>query len=74
MYFRDPEGNRVEPFCDLPWYVDQPCIVSLDLARPAAEIRAESEAWCRTQPGFKSAAEYAKQLAKIEAHSGVRVG
>ena len=24
IYFRDPEGNRLEVFFDTPWYVDQP--------------------------------------------------
>ena len=25
IYFHDPEGNRIEMFCDTPWYVSQPC-------------------------------------------------
>src|SRR6267143_1389723 len=24
VYFQDPEGNRMEMFCDTPWYVPQP--------------------------------------------------
>src|SRR5258705_6761271 len=24
VYFQDPEGNRIEMFCDTPWYVPQP--------------------------------------------------
>ena len=47
VYFRDPEGNRVELFVDSPWYVPQPCGEPFDLTQPAAEIREQTEAWCR---------------------------
>jgi catechol-2,3-dioxygenase len=52
LYFRDPEGNRLEVFADSDWYVAQPCAEPLDLSRPASDIRAESEAFCRTAEGF----------------------
>ena len=26
VYFSDPEGNRIEMFCDTPWYVPQPLV------------------------------------------------
>lgn len=69
IYFRDPEGNRIEIFCDSPWHIDQPCVETLDLSRDADDIRAESEAWCRTQPGFRPAREYEAELARmIAAH------
>ena len=69
MYFRDPEGNRIEIFCDTPWYITQPCVEELDLSRPAAEVLAEAEKFCRAAPGFASAEEYQKAAArKIEAH------
>ena len=32
VYFRDPEGNRIELFVDSPWYVSQPVIDPLDLS------------------------------------------
>ena len=32
LYFRDPEGNRLEVFCDTQWYVEQPCLEDLDLS------------------------------------------
>ena len=69
IYFRDPEGNRIEIFADSPWYIDQPCVEPLDLSRPADDIRTESEAWCRTQPGFRPAKVYEADVARmIAAH------
>jgi catechol 2,3-dioxygenase len=69
FYFRDPEGNRVEIFCDSPWYITQPCIEELDLSRPAAEVMAEAEKFCRAAPGFAPIEEFkSKVRSKIEAH------
>ncbi len=63
VYFRDPEGNRLELFCDTEFYVSQPCLEPLDLSLPAEAIRARSEAFCRTAPGFRPIAEYRAELA-----------
>ena len=38
VYFLDPEGNRVEFFCDTPWYVAQPYRVALDFSLSDREI------------------------------------
>ena len=38
VYFLDPEGNRLEFFCDTPWYVAQPHRVPLDFSLPDEEI------------------------------------
>ena len=38
VYFRDPEGNRIEVFVDSPWYVEQPLIEPLDLSQTDDEI------------------------------------
>jgi catechol 2,3-dioxygenase len=64
VYFRDPEGNRIEIFCDTDWYIEQPCVEVLDLSLPADEIRARSEAFCRTAPGFRPIKEYQAEVAK----------
>ena len=64
LYFRDPEGNRLEVFCDTDWYISQPCLEGLDLSLSAAQIRAKSEAFCRAAPGFKPIAEYQAELAE----------
>lgn len=69
IYFRDPEGNRVEIFVDSPWYIDQPCVEDLDLSQPADEIRARSLEFCKNSKGFMPVEEYQAQLqAKIDAH------
>jgi catechol 2,3-dioxygenase len=69
FYFRDPEGNRIEVFCDTPWYISQPCIELLDLSKPADVILKEAEEFCATMPGFKPVGEWeAQTAAKIEAH------
>jgi len=38
VYFMDPEGNRVEFFCDTPWYVAQPRREVLDFSLSDKEI------------------------------------
>lgn len=62
-YFRDPEGNRIELFVDAPWYVTQPRVEPLDLARPAAEIVAATLEACRGDPSFRPVEEWRAELA-----------
>jgi catechol 2,3-dioxygenase len=38
IYFRDPEGNRLEMYTPTPWYVSQPWRVALDLAESNESI------------------------------------
>ena len=63
IYFRDPEGNRVEVFADTPWHVTQPVREVIDLDRTEAEIVAETEAFCRARPGFRPMAEWRREVA-----------
>lgn len=58
VYFRDPEGNKLEIFTDSPWYVEQPVIEPLDLAKSDEEILAETEASLKDKPGFKPFSEW----------------
>src|ERR1700722_54299 len=58
VYFRDPEGNRIEIFTDTDWYVTQPVRELNALDRPGEETRRETEAFCRTLPGFRPLAEW----------------
>src|SRR4051812_20923959 len=53
VYFRDPEGNRIELFVDTPWYVQQPLRVPLDMSLSDADLWAWAETQARKQPGFK---------------------
>ena len=64
LYFRDPEGNRLEVFCDTDWYIEQPCLEDLDLSLPAEQIRAKSEGYCRTAPGIKPIKQYQSEIAR----------
>jgi catechol 2,3-dioxygenase len=64
LYFRDPEGNRLEIFTDTDWHVTQPVRESIDLDRPEAEIRRETEAFCRDRPGFRPIAEWQAEVAR----------
>ena len=64
VYFRDPEGNRLEVFVDTDWYVTQPLREPVDLDQPEPEIRRATEALCRNQPGFKPIADWRAEIAR----------
>ena len=44
IYFRDPEGNRMELFFDTPWYCEQPLREPIDFSRSDEQILAQCEA------------------------------
>src|SRR5438477_6769127 len=68
VYFADPEGNRVELFVDTPWHTPQPFAEPFDLEAPAEAIMAETEALCRSRPGFASRAAWrSEQVARMGA-------
>lgn len=54
VYFRDPEGNRIEILTGTPWYVPQPIRMPVDISLPDDQLWASVEAACRAVPGFKS--------------------
>ena len=58
VYFPDPEGNRIEVFVDTPWHTPQPLAEPFDLEAPVERILAETEALCRSRPGFMSREEW----------------
>jgi catechol-2,3-dioxygenase len=60
IYFADPEGNRVELFVDTPWHTPQPLAEPFDLEAPVEKILAQTEALCRSRPGFMSRADWRK--------------
>lgn len=64
VYFRDPEGNQIEMFCDTPWYVPQPCGFKIDLDQSEPEVYRFTEAYCREQPGFKPIEEWRAEISK----------
>ena len=64
VYFRDPEGNRLEVFADTPWHVAQPCRLPIDFALDDERLRMETEQRIRDLPGFQLAKDWMK------AHAG----
>jgi catechol 2,3-dioxygenase-like lactoylglutathione lyase family enzyme len=54
VYFRDPEGNRVELLTGTPWYIQQPIHLPIDLSLPDDAFWADVEAKAAKIPGFKS--------------------
>jgi catechol 2,3-dioxygenase-like lactoylglutathione lyase family enzyme len=68
VYFPDPDGNRVELFVDTPWHTPQPYAEPFDIEAPVETILAETEALCRSRPGFVSRAEWRQaQVARMAA-------
>jgi catechol-2,3-dioxygenase len=64
IYFRDPDKNRLEVFCDSPWYCDQPMIQPLDLSKDDDTILSETETAIRDLPGFQPVEEWRADFAK----------
>lgn len=62
MYTSDPEGNDLEFFADTPWYCYQPFMKPLDFHMPEEELRAQTLEMMQDHPGFKSYADFHKEL------------
>ena len=52
VYFADPEGNTVETYIDMPFYITQPHGDPLDLSKDDETLLRETEAICRRDPTF----------------------
>jgi catechol 2,3-dioxygenase len=52
VYFKDPEGNGLEVFCDTPWHVDQPQGDDWDPTLTDDELLGWTESRFRDEPGF----------------------
>jgi catechol 2,3-dioxygenase-like lactoylglutathione lyase family enzyme len=61
VYFMDPEGNRLEFFCDTPWYVAQPHRVRLDFALSDREIEEATYQRIAGDPTTRPFAEWREQ-------------
>ena len=64
IYFRDPEGNRIELFVDTPWYVQQPLRVPMDMSLSDRELWAWAEAEARKLPGFTRVEAWRSEVAR----------
>jgi catechol-2,3-dioxygenase len=69
-YFRDPEGNRLEVFIDMPWHVPQPFRIPLEMGRTDDELLSFVEDSVRSHPGFVSRAEWSAGMAKKIENAG----
>jgi catechol-2,3-dioxygenase len=63
IYVPDPEGNRLELYFDLPWYVSQPMRVPIDLSDEATLMQ-RLEAHARTLPDFKPRSQWRAEMAR----------
>jgi catechol 2,3-dioxygenase-like lactoylglutathione lyase family enzyme len=52
VYFKDPEGNGLEVFCDSPFGVRQPQAKPWDVKSNEAELRRQTVEQFRNEPGF----------------------
>jgi catechol-2,3-dioxygenase len=64
VYFRDPEGNRIELFVDTPWYVDQPMRIPMDMSMPDDEIWAWVAKQAAALPGYRPVEDWRADIAK----------
>ncbi|HYF57967.1 MAG TPA: VOC family protein [Burkholderiaceae bacterium] len=62
VYFRDPEGNRIEAFFDTPWYCRQPLREAVDLEQPDDALMARAEAIARATPDFQPRARWVEAM------------
>jgi catechol-2,3-dioxygenase len=65
IYFRDPEGNRLEVFVDMPWYCEQPLREPIDLNQSDEDVLAAAEALARSRPKFRSRAEWVADMERL---------
>ncbi|NKB38580.1 MAG: hypothetical protein GKR93_15710 [Gammaproteobacteria bacterium] len=65
VYFRDPEGNRIEVYTDTPWYVSQPLRKEIDLSADIEEIRNQTELLCQSLPGYCSRADWQASMRSL---------
>ena len=63
VYAPDPEGNILEFFVDMPYYIDQPVFEPIDITLPDEDILQQNEAMCRKAKGFRSFADFRADMA-----------
>ena len=62
IYFRDPEGIRIECFFDTPWYCEQPLRIAVDMENSEAEIMAHSESIARAANKFQPREQWVAEM------------
>lgn len=69
IYFRDPEGNRLEVFMDMPWYCEQPLREFIDLDLSDEMVMAQAEKLARSRPRFQSRTEWQASMERLMGYS-----
>lgn len=64
VYFADPEGNTVEIYIDMPFYISQPHGDPLDLSQDDDTILKETESICRRDPSFMPIAQWQEKFSQ----------
>jgi catechol 2,3-dioxygenase-like lactoylglutathione lyase family enzyme len=64
VYFRDPEGNRVELFIDTPWHVTQPLRIPFDFSQSDEALMRWAEETARKLPGFRPMGDWQGEIAR----------
>lgn len=65
IYVPDPEGNRLELYFDLPWYVNQPMRVPVDFSLDDETLMVWLEKHARSLPGFEPREQWRARMAKL---------
>ena len=58
IYFRDPEGNRLELFTDTPWHVNQPCRFEINFELSDEKLLEFTEQAIKNLPGFRAVGDW----------------
>jgi len=64
VYALDPEGNRIELYIDLPWYVTQPMRVPVDISLDDDALMTHLEQHARSLPGFRPRTQWRAEMAQ----------
>lgn len=66
FYFKDPEGNGIEVFCDTPWHVQQPQGKPWDPSLSDEELARWTQETFEKEPGFGPIGEfYADRASRV---------
>ena len=65
IYFRDPEGNRLEVFMDTPWYCEQPLREAIDLNQSDEAVMAAAGKLARSRPKFRSREAWVAEMTQL---------
>lgn len=60
VYFRDPEGNRIEVFTQTPWHATQPCRFDVDYDLDDVQLKETTLADAKKLKGFTSGEDWQK--------------